>query len=51
VLTNYDIFVKAGGKNIAIAEQFVLASDATGQYVMAFTRVADQCFLAGIEID
>src|SRR5690242_21608868 len=51
VLPNYDIFVKAGGKNIAVAEQFVLAADATGQYVMSFVRVTDNCIVAGIEID
>jgi Malectin domain len=51
VLPNYDIFVKAGGKNIAIAEQFVLAADATGQYVMTFVRSSDNCLVAGIEID
>ncbi len=51
VLPNYDIFVKAGGKNIAVAEQFVLAADATGQYVMTFVRSADSCLVAGIEID
>jgi hypothetical protein len=51
VLPNYDIFVKAGGKNIAIAEQFVLAADATGQYVMSFVRSSDNCLVAGIEID
>jgi hypothetical protein len=51
VLPGYDIFVKAGGKNIAIAEQLVLAADATGQYVMSFVRMTDNCFIAGIEID
>jgi hypothetical protein len=50
-LTAYDIFAKAGGKDIAIAEQLVLAADASGQYVMSFVPTVNACFLAGIEID
>jgi len=50
VLTNYDIYVKAGTKNKAVVEQFTQNADGTGQYVIQFTPKVNYCFLAGIEI-
>jgi hypothetical protein len=50
VLTNYDIFAEAGAKMKAVVEQFSLAANASGGYVIRFTTVKDNCDLAGIEV-
>jgi hypothetical protein len=51
VLTNYDIFVKAGNAKFkAVVEQFTVAPDAQGHYVVQFTPTKDNCALGGIEI-
>jgi hypothetical protein len=51
VLTNYDIFVKAGNAKMkAVIEQFTVAPDAQGQYVVQFTPTKDNCALGGLEI-
>jgi beta-glucanase (GH16 family) len=50
VLTNFDIFAAAGGKNIAIVEQFTQNANSSGQYVIKFTSVKDNSLVSGIEI-
>lgn len=50
VLTNFDIVAAAGGKNVAIIEQFTQPASATGDYVIAFTSVVNQSLVSGIEI-
>ncbi len=50
VLWDYDIFSQAGGINKAIAEEFVVPSDASGQIVVNFTPgAADQPSVSGFE--
>jgi hypothetical protein len=50
VLTNFDIFATAGAKNKAVIEQFTENANASGQYVIQFTSVANQSLVSGIEI-
>jgi hypothetical protein len=50
VLTNFDIFATAGAKNKAVIEPFTLNANGTGQYVIQFVSVKDQCLINGIEI-
>ena len=51
VLTDFDIYATAGGKNIANIQQFSEAANSSGQYVITTTNVVNQALLAGIEID
>ncbi len=51
VLTDFDIYAAAGGKNIANIQQFSEAANSSGQYVITTTNVVNQALLAGIEID
>ncbi|MEJ0091848.1 MAG: family 16 glycosylhydrolase [Limisphaerales bacterium] len=51
VLTNYDIFAAAGGKNKAIVREFTSTPNGSGQIIVAFTvGTADQPKCSGIEI-
>lgn len=50
VLTNFDIFAAAGGKDVAIAEQFAATANAQGQIVLQFAAVKDNASVNGIEI-
>jgi fibronectin type 3 domain-containing protein len=50
VLSNFDIFATAGGKNIAIAETFTATASSSGMISIAFTSVADNAMINGIEI-
>lgn len=51
VLTNYDIFAAAGGKNKAVVPQFTASAGANGQIVVALTNGAyDSPKINGIEI-
>ena len=50
VLTNFDIFATAGGKDIAIAESFTATANSSGQIVIDFTHVKDNAKVSGIEI-
>jgi hypothetical protein len=51
VLTNFDIFVAAGGKFKAFATPaFPAAADATGKITVAFTNVVDHAIVQGIEL-
>ena len=50
VLTNFDIFATAGGKDKAIAETFAATANSSGQIVLTFTAVKDTAKVDGIEI-
>jgi chitodextrinase len=50
VLTNFDIFAAAGGKNKAVIEQFTANANTSGQYVITFTPVKDNSLVSGIEV-
>jgi hypothetical protein len=50
VLTNFDIFLTAGGANKAIVEQFTIQADANGNISIVFTSVIDNALINGIEI-
>lgn len=50
VLSNFDIFATTGAKNKAVVEQFTVNANASGQFVIQFTRVVDNALVNGIEI-
>ncbi len=51
VLTNYDIFAAAGGKDIAVNPSFAAQADADGQIFVTFTNGADDnAKVDGLEI-
>src|SRR5271157_5341786 len=50
VLTNFDIFATAGGKDIAISRQFECLSDSSGQIVIQFTTLRDNAKVSGIQV-
>ncbi len=50
VLSAFDIFAAAGGKDIAVVEQFTAAADSGGQIAIQFTSVKDNAKVSGIEI-
>jgi fibronectin type 3 domain-containing protein len=49
VLSNFDIYATVG-KNAALVEQFTATANSSGDIVIAFTNVADQPLVMGIEI-
>ncbi|MGA8367168.1 MAG: malectin domain-containing carbohydrate-binding protein [Candidatus Acidiferrales bacterium] len=51
VLTDFDIFATAGGKNIANIQQFTEPANSSGQFVIVFTSVVNNALVSGIEID
>jgi hypothetical protein len=51
VLTNFDIFKTAGAINKAVVQQFTLAANASGAYVIQFTSVTNNSLLSALEID
>ena len=51
VLTNFDIFATAGGQNIANIQQFTMAADSIGRFVIQFTTVIDNSLVSGLDID
>ncbi len=51
VLSAFDIYAAAGGKNIANIQQFTENANSSGQYVIVFTEVVNQSLISGIEID
>jgi len=51
VLTDFDIFKTAGGRNIANIQEFTAPANANGQFVIAFTSVVNNSLVSGIEID
>jgi hypothetical protein len=50
VLTNFDIFAAAGGKDIAIVRAFTAVADASGTLTIKFITVTDNAKVSGIEI-
>jgi glucosylceramidase len=50
VLTNFDIYAAAGGKNVAVVEPFTAAADTNGQITIQLTTVVDNAKISGIEI-
>jgi parallel beta-helix repeat protein len=50
VLTNFDIFVAAGGQYKAIARTFTAVADSTGTITIQFTGVVGPARVSGIEI-
>ena len=50
VLSNFDIFATAGGKDIAVVKQFTAAADSSGKITIRFTTVTDNAKVGGIEV-
>ena len=50
VLTNFDIFAAAGGKDRAIVKPFNAVADARGTITIAFTSVLNNAKVSGIEV-
>lgn len=50
VLSNYDIYDKAGGANIATTEQFPATPDTNGNVTISFSTVTDNAMVNGIEV-
>jgi hypothetical protein len=50
VLSNFDIYVAAGGNYRAVVREFSATSSASGQIVVTFTTVTDNASISGIEI-
>jgi Tol biopolymer transport system component len=50
VLSNFDIFAQAGGKNKAIVESFAATADAAGTITIGFISVKNYAKVSGIEI-
>jgi hypothetical protein len=50
VLTNFDTFAAAGGKNVAIAKSFSATASSGGTIAIAFTGMVDNAMVNGIEI-
>ncbi len=51
VLSDFDIYAAAGGKDKAVVEQFAATADAQGRITIAYTSVKDNAKSSGIEID
>jgi hypothetical protein len=50
VLSNFDIFAAAGGKDIAIARSFTAMASSSGTITITFTSLVDNAMINGIEI-
>jgi hypothetical protein len=50
VLTNFDIFAVAGGKDIALMRQFECDADSAGQIVIQFSSIRDNAKVSGITV-
>jgi rhamnogalacturonyl hydrolase YesR len=50
VLTHFDIYVSAGGQNIANIQQFMVPANSSGQYVIQFASVIDKALVNAIEV-
>jgi hypothetical protein len=50
VLSNFDVFVAAGGARIAVVRDFNVTADAAGNIVVSFTTIRDNAKLSAIEI-
>jgi hypothetical protein len=42
--------MKAGAKDKAVVEQFTVAANGAGAYVIQFAAVKDQCLVSGLEV-
>lgn len=51
MLSNYDIYKKAGGANKTIVEDLPVTADSTGTITVQFTSVIDNAMINGIEVD
>jgi RHS repeat-associated protein len=50
VLTDFDVFAAAGGRNRAVVEQFVAVADGAGTITIVFTTVQGSALVNGIEL-
>jgi lysophospholipase L1-like esterase len=50
VLTNFDIYSAAGGRNIGVTRAFTTTADSSGQIVIQFTAVTENPKINGISI-
>ena len=50
VLSNFDIWLAAGGEDIALAKTFVAVASPTGVITIGFTSVVNNAMINGIEI-
>jgi hypothetical protein len=50
VLSDFDIYAAAGGKDKAVVEQFTAMADAQGRITIAYTSVKDNAKSSGIQI-
>ncbi len=50
VLTNFDVFAAAGGKDKAIVETFPVTAAANGRITVTFTTLRDNAKVSGIEL-
>jgi hypothetical protein len=50
VLPNFDIFAASGGTRVAIVREFTAVASAAGAITVAFTTVADNAKVCGIEV-
>ncbi len=50
VLTDFDVFAVAGGRNKAAVESLPVTADASGRVVIQFTTLRDNAKVSGIEI-
>ena len=50
VLSNFDIYVAAGGQYKAVVKEFTAAANSSGQIVIKLTNVTDNATIEGIQI-
>lgn len=50
VLSNFDIFAAAGGKNVAVVKQFTANADSSGAIKIVLTATVNNASIAGIEV-
>jgi hypothetical protein len=50
VLSNFDVFVAAGGQYKAVVREFIATANASGQIVINFNTVTDNATIEGIEV-
>jgi hypothetical protein len=50
VLTGFDVFKTAGGRDIAVVEAFTASANASGEIDLTFTSVRDKALVSGIEV-
>jgi hypothetical protein len=50
VLNRFDVFKAAGGKNVALVEEFSLPASSVGTFTIKLTSFKDKSLIAGIEV-